>query len=172
MPYLGAGVDQQISPLPVPTWIFTPTPGVAGPSVRVYNQGSSVVFVGGANVSPFNGLPIYPGNKPTEFANMPQTLWTCANAVPAGGSSTLSAAAVAAGSTTFTTAAAPNAGLSAGATFILGTAPAQEVLTVASTSASSVITTTTKSLYDHAASSPLSVATVYVSPIRVTAGVL
>jgi hypothetical protein len=173
MPYLGAGVDQHVNTTPVPTWVFTPNP-VGGSSVRLYNEGTQPVYVGGANVSPFNGLPIWPGSRPVEIQNANGTVYTC-SAISIGATANTITAASTVGQTTFTTSAAPAATLAAGSTFVLGTAAGgggQEVLVVASTSASSVVTTTTGALFSHQASSIAYAASTTPGQLRVTAGVV
>lgn len=172
MPNLGPGVDQHVNTAPVPTWVFSPTPN-APSTVRLYNEGSQILYVGGVNVSPFNGLPIAPGNKPLEMQNALGTIYTCSNAVAGAVGGTVTSASTA-GQTQFVTAASvATSGFSPGATFILGSAGSQEVLVVNTVSVSfTTIGTTTGALYDHKASSPVYPATSTIGQLRVTAGVL
>jgi hypothetical protein len=169
MPNLGPGNDQHVNPNPIPTWVFTPTPN-APSSVRFYNEGSNVVYVGQLNVTPYNGLPIPPGNRPVEFQNANITLYACSNVTPGTVSNTLTAVALAAGATSFTV--GSTTGMAAGTTLILGnTGKGQEVVTVAGTTATAV-TVSTGLLYDHAASVTVSTAVVLPGQLRVTAGVV
>lgn len=169
MPNFGAGVDQHVNPAATPTWVFTPTTG-APSSVRFYNEGSGTVYVGQANVSPYNGLPIIPGNRPVEFQNVTTSLYACSAAGAGTSVTTLSAAVVAAGATTFTV--ATTAGFVAGSQLILGNSgKGQEIVSVASTTAT-VVTLNGTTLYDHAASSTVSTAAVIPGQLRVTAGVV
>lgn len=169
MPNLGPGVDQHVNPNPIPTWIFTPTPNAAA-SVRLYNEGSNVVFVGQANVSPYNGMPIYPGNRPVEFQSMLATLYACSNVAPGTVSNTLTAVALTVGTTSFTVGSTTGFGI--GTSLILGnTGKGQEVATVAGTTATAV-TVSTALLYDHGASETVSTAVVFAGQLRVTAGVV
>jgi hypothetical protein len=171
VPNLGAGVDQHINTTPVPTWVFTPNP-VGGASVRLYNEGSQPVYIGGVSVSPFSGLPLFPGSRPLEVQNAQGTIYTCSNVSVGANSATVTSASTV-GQTTFTTAAAPPAALAAGSTFVLGVAGGgQEVLVVASTSASSVVTTTTGALYAHQGTTLVYAASTSPGQLRVTAGVV
>lgn len=166
---LGPGVDQHVNPSPIPTWVFTPTPN-APSSVRFYNEGSNVVYVGQLNVTPYNGFPIQPGNRPVEFQNANYTLYACSNVAPGTVSNTLTAVALAAGATSFTV--GTTAGFAVGTSLIVGnTGKGQEVVTVAGTTATAV-TVSTGLLYDHAASVTVSTAVVYPGQLRVTAGVV
>jgi hypothetical protein len=169
MPFLGAGVDQVVNPTTIPNWVFTPTPN-APSSVRFYNLGSTTVYVGQSNVSPFNGFPIPPGNRPVEFQNASSTLYACSNVVPGATSNTLSATALAAGATSFTV--GSTTGMAVGTSLIIGnTGKGQEVAVVAGTTATAV-TVSTGLLYDHAASVTVSTAVVQQGQLRVTAGVV
>jgi hypothetical protein len=173
MPYLGAGVDQHVNTTPLPTWVFTPNP-VGSATVRFYNEGNQPVFIGGANVTPLSGIPLYPGSKPFELQNCNQTVYSCSNLILGAALSTTSTA-YAAGVTSFTMKATVPTGLAAGATFPLANTAGTsyyEVLTVAATSASSAITTTTASLYDHGSAATFCAITTVPGQLRVTAGVV
>lgn len=172
MPNLGAGVDQHVNTAPVPTWVFTPNPS-GGASVRLYNEGSQPVYVGGVNVSPFNGLPLFPGSRPLEVQNAQGTVYTCSNVTSGAVGGTVTSASTAGQQSFVTAASVPTANFSPGATFIIGRAGSQEVLTVNTVSASyTTIGTTSVALYDHAATSPLFSATTTPGQLRVTAGVV
>src|SRR5580698_5979087 len=132
MPNLGPGNDQHVNTSPTPTWVFTPTPN-APSSVRFYNEGSNVVYVGQSGVTPFNGLPILPGNRPVEFQNVLATLYACSNASAGTVSATVSAA-LTAGTNSFTVASTTGFGI--GTSLIVGNSgKGQEVATVAGTTA-------------------------------------
>jgi hypothetical protein len=173
MPNLGAGVDQHINTTPVPTWVFTPNP-VGGATVRLYNEGTQPVYVGGADVSPFNGLPLFPGGRPLELQNITGTVYTCSNAVVGSNtaSATISSNGATAGSTVLTVGSAFSTTITAGTTMILS-GPAgvgAEVITVSGTAASA-LTLSTALLYDHRTASTATVATSTPGQLRVTAGV-
>lgn len=169
MPNLGAGVDQHVNTTPVPTWVFSPSP-VGGASVRLYNEGTQPVYVGGVNVSPYNGLPLYPGSRPVEIQNANGTIYTC-SAVTTGAVAGTVTSASTAGQQSFVTGASVTT--SGGAVLVVGRSGSQEVLIVNTVSGSgTTIGTTTAALYDHAATSPLYSATSNVGQLRVTAGVV
>ena len=84
---------------------------------------------------------------------------------PGASTCTISAAVSTAGSTTFTISSTVPAVFPAGTSFLIGNAAtSRELLVVSNTSALSVITSTTASIYDHAASSTVS--TVVFSPVQ------
>jgi hypothetical protein len=169
VPYLGAGVDQHVNTAPVPTWVFTPTPSVSS-TLRLFNEGTQIVYVGGINVSPFNGLALYPGARPLELQNTNQTVYTCSNVLPTATGYTMSAAALNAGSTVVTLSTAET--LAVGVPVLLGAGGSQEVVVTAGASATAAFTVTTATLYDHKASSLVTVATSTPGQLRVTAGVV
>jgi hypothetical protein len=68
MPNLGPGVDNHVNLTFTPTVVFVPTPNQ--PTVaRIYNEGRTLVYIGGAGVSQYTGLPLPPGSKPIEIMN-------------------------------------------------------------------------------------------------------
>lgn len=175
MPYLGAGVDQVIVPAVTPTWVFTPTPKAAA-TVRFYNTGNvNPVYVGGAGVTQYNGLPIYPGNRPVEFANMNVTLYaTSGVSLTTNATGTLASASTA-GTTAVTLGAVVPAGLAAGTTILVGSTvntSSLESQVVASTTASSQLTFANPLLYDHASGTVVYTAQAAAGSVRVTAGVV
>lgn len=173
MPNLGPGVDQSLSATVTPTLVFTPIPGQQS-SIRLYNIGSSnPVYVGGAAVTQFNGIPVYPGNAPVEFQNMPTNIYVAAGLTRGAAAGTLSAAATTAGTTALTLTTAVPAGLAAGTFVMVGSTvntSNTDVNVVASTTASSAITFVSPMLYDHAASTVVYAATLNGANMRVTAG--
>jgi hypothetical protein len=172
VPYLGSGVDQHVNTSPVPTWVFSPSPA-GGASVRLYNEGTQPVYIGGANVSPYNGLPLYPGSRPLEIQNANGTIYTCSAVSPGTAAGTMSAAALPAGATLATLTTAVPTAFAAGSTFTISNGSTNaEVLVVASTTASSVVNFTTAALYDHVASSLFTAVTTKPGQLRVTAGVV
>lgn len=171
MPNLPPGSPNNVSVTPIPLQVFTPTPSVPS-SCRFYNSGSGVVYIGGANVSPVNGLPILPGNRPVELQNVNVNLYACSGVNGVAATGTLSGAP-AAGTTSLTVATvAPTAN-----TYIrVGSSTGVEYLFVTAVSGAATpwtATTSTATLYDHA--SGTSVATVVNTssgPLSVTAGVV
>lgn len=174
MPYLGPGVGQTIQPTALPTWVFTPTPGQAA-TVRITNNSANIVYLGGSNVSQYNGLPLPPGNRPVELQNCPFTVYTAAAAFPSGNNTTISGSQVQ-GVSAFT--AAAGTGLYAGGTLQVGNGTNLEYVVVSTivnlggTTGTSTVTTTTPFLYDHAASSTVSTVTVRPGNVTVSAGIV
>lgn len=175
MPNLGAGVDQHVNTTAVPTWVYNAPAYVAGSNypacVRLYNEGTNVLFVGGANVSPLNGLPLPPNSKPIEIQNVFGTVYTCSNsAVGANTSAATLSSALASGSTVLTVTSAYSTNITNGSTIFLNNGGAGgEYLVVTGTAATS-ITVSTTTLYDHATASKATIATTTVGQLRVTAG--
>lgn len=172
MPNLGPGVPNNVNVTPIPTQVFTPVTGVAS-TCRFYNPGPGVAYVGGANVSPVNGIPILPGNRPIELQNVNVNLYACSGVslVNTSGNATLSALN-AAGSTTFTVATnAPTA-----STYVrLGSGTSLEYLYVSSFTGAGTpwtATTSTASLYDHISGSTMATCTATPLTLVVTAGVV
>jgi hypothetical protein len=153
----------------LPSFVFTPVTGTTAPlqTLKVTNIGSYPLYIGPAatlqtpNVLP---LPVAPGAS--MFVNPVTSSTYVAGPYAAGTSTTtISATASTANSTNFTMSTAVPAAFAAGTSFLIGNASSsRELLVVSSTSASSVITSTTASLYDHALSSTVS--TVVFSPVQ------
>jgi hypothetical protein len=166
MPNLGPGVPLNYNPAVTPTQVYTPTPNAAA-TCRIINNGGSTVWVGGANVSKFNGLPLAPGNRPIELQNCPTAVYAAAD-VSASGAAAVTNAALAAGVTTFTV---TTTGLAAGPA-ILGNAGAQEVINIASVASSTVLTLSNATLQDHVTAATVATAVARVSNVTVFAGVV
>lgn len=171
-PNFPPGTDQHVNPAVTPTWVFSATTGVTN-TLRLFNEGQHVVFVGGANVSPFNGLPVAPGNRPLELQNIGQAVYACSGVMATATGATLASSALPAGSTAFTVSGSISS-IAAGSAVLLGAGGSQEVVSVVSTGGATTTTFTisTATVYDHAASSPVTVATAMPGQLRVTAGAI
>jgi hypothetical protein len=174
MPNFPPGTGQAVAPAVTPTWVFTPTPSVKSPSIRLFNTGTTYpVYVGGADVTQFNGLPIYPGNKPVEFQVMPTTIYACSAAQRNTNATGTLASATTAGTTAITLAAAVPAGLAAGTTILIGSTAntsSMEANVVNSTTASSQLTFLNPLLYDHASATVVYTATLNTGSLSINAG--
>jgi hypothetical protein len=170
MPNLGAGVDQHVNTGVAPTWVFTPNPS-GGSALRLYNEGSQLVYVGGPNVTPLNGLPLFPGGRPVELQNITGTVYTCSNSAVGNNTAaaTLGTGGIATVGTTLLTVTTMNSSFAPGTTLQLGTATNREYVVVAST-ASTVVTLSNPTLYYHAVADVMTLATTTVGQLRVTAG--
>lgn len=177
MPNLGAGVDQHVNTAPVPTWVYQPPTFISGspapPAIRLYNEGTQLLYVGGANVSPFNGLPLPPGGRPLEISNAQfGTIYTCSNVLAGAVGGTVTAASTAGQNSFVAAASVSTTSFAVGSTLVIGRAGSQEVLVIQTISTSyTTIGTTTVALYDHAATSPLFPATTTPGQLRATAGI-
>src|SRR5215469_15733964 len=85
------GSPNNVNVTPINQLVFTPTPNVQA-SVRLYNPGPSTVYVGVAGVTPANGLPILPGNRPIELQNINVNLYACSGVSSIGAPGTVSSA--------------------------------------------------------------------------------
>ena len=168
---LGPGVDSHVNTAATPTWIFTPTSGLPN-NVRLYNEGNkNTVYVGGSGVTPNTGIAIPVGSRPFEIQNAGQTLYACA-AWNVGAGLATSTTSITAGTTTLNFAAGGMPNIPVGTTFVLASGAGQEVVTTATSSATTTITISNATLFDHVTPYTASAVTVGVGQLRVTAGVL
>ena len=170
MPNLGPGVDQHVNLTPTPNWVFTPNTSATA-TVRFYNEGRNICYVGQSGVTPNNGLPVVPGGRPIELQNVTQTLYGCSGWIAGAALATTSTASTA-GTTTMNFASGGMASIPVGTTFLVGAGSGQEALVVASSVNTTTITTTTAALFDHVTSSPADTITTAIGQLRVTAGVM
>lgn len=177
MPNLGAGVDQHVNLTYTPTWIFSPTTGLSN-TVRIYNEGSNLVYIGGASVTQSTGIPVYPGNRPVEFANASASLYAV-SAVTLGpvmntvGASTAFTNVINVGAASVTTTAAQTNTLTPGTIFGIGNITTKsnlEFATVATSVSTTVVTATVA--FPHLAGEGIYPVTPTYGQIRVTAGVV
>lgn len=174
MPNFPPGTPSSVNPAVTPTWIFTPTPNVTGPSVRIYNPGRNTVYVGGSQLTQNNGLPIPPGNRPVELQNIPFTLYALSGVTIGTQAATAAASALTVGTTAITLTATVPTSLAAGTTIIVGTTVGTgwEAQVVNSTTASSQITFANPLVQDHNVSAPIFLATPLAAQVIVSPGVL
>lgn len=170
MPNLGPGIAVSTVPTAQPTLVYTPTPSVQGPSIRITNNGGVPVYLGQSNVSQYNGLPLYPGNRPVELQNCPVNVYVSGGAFASGPSVVTNATAFAAGATSFTV---TTTGLTANTTpftVILGSGTGQELVSITSISSSTVITCSA-TLQDHVGGVTVATAVVRTANVTASAGV-
>jgi len=174
MTYTGPGVANNVNPAVTPTVIFSPTPN-ASATLRVSNNSGYVAYLGGVNVSQFNGFPLPPGNRPVELANCPFTVYSCSPVTNIGQVATTTiTSAVNAGHTALTNSGTFSSSFTAAGTIIvLGNTGNQEVLTVVGApNPATSLTVSTLTLYDHASGVTVSTATMQPVNITATAGVV
>ena len=153
----------------LPSFVFTPLTGTTAPlqTLKVTNIGSYPLYLGpAATLQTPNVLPVAVAPGAHMYVNpVTASTYLAGPYGPGTSTATISATASTAGSTNFTMSTGVAAAFAAGTSFLIGNASTgRELLVVSSTSASSVITSTTASLYDHALSSTVS--TVMFSPVQ------
>lgn len=158
------------------TWVFTPTPSVTGPSVSVFNNGTNVVYLGGAGVNQADGFPLPPGNRPLRLQNIGYPLYACGNVAVGAIAGTLSTAYTA-GTTQIVTAASVSSSVTgAGSVLIIGNTlnTGWEAIVVGTRSTSGTTFGTTAFVSDHAsgAAGTIYAATALPTSVVVQAGVL
>lgn len=173
-PNFPPGTPNNVNPAVTPTWAFTPTPSVTGPSVRIWNPGRNTLYVGGSQMTQNNSLPIPAGNRPIDLQNCPFTLYALSGVTVGAQAATAAAGALTVGTTAITLTAAVPSSLAAGTTIIVGTTVGTgwEAQVVNSTTASSQITFTSPLVQDHVGSSPVFLATALPAQGVFQAGVL
>lgn len=169
MPNLPPGSPNVVTPVPTAQLVFTPTPSVQA-SCRVFNPGPGIVYLGGANVQPNNGFPVYPGNRPIELQNINVSLYACSGVSGLGAPGTVSAA-TSAGVTSLTVA---TVSPTVGTYLAYGNSTNVEYLSVSAVNggASPWTVTTSATRFDHAANSTAAtVQLVTTGPVTFQAGV-
>ena len=167
MPTFGPG-GQSINTAPAPTWIFTPTPN-APSTVRLWNAGNSIAYVGQNPVTAFNGFPIPPQCKPVELQNVSTTLYAVAAVTPGAGTNTVNTSSAVAGVTSFTV--SGTVGLAVGGTVVIGIGNNREAFVVSGLQATSV-TVSTASLYAHPTGDTVTTATLSPTALTIVAGAI
>jgi hypothetical protein len=168
VPTLPPGAPNNVSVTPIGLLVFTPTPGVQA-SIRVWNPGSSVVYIGGPSVTPVTGFPILPGNRPINIQNVGVPIYACSGVSSFAGSGNVVAATVA-GVTSLTVATVQPA---AGSYIKYGNGNSIEYVQVngAITGAGPWTVPTTATQLDHGANSTAATATATPGPLSIQAGV-
>jgi hypothetical protein len=147
-----------------PVKIYTPAPS-GSPTAFISNLGTAVVYLGGAGVTPNNGVPLPPGQS-LDIARMTFSLYA-ASGVTATATATTLNGAVAAGSTALTL--TSGTGTVNGQTIQVGAGTSAEVVTITAGGGTTSITTTATQ-YDHASGVAVTVVTGNGSTVNVVAG--
>ena len=151
MPNLPPGSPNWTNLTYTPTWLFTPTKGHQN-TVILHNSGQNTVYVGQANVTFQTGLPIPAGARPVQLTGVINSLYAVSAVQQGTLLGTLQTAATAA-TTTFTfSSTVPAANLPVGTQFLVGSTTStsnQEVLNVAGSSSTTVLTTSTAAQFEH-----------------------
>ena len=150
MPTLPPGSPNYVDLTYTPTWLFTPSTSAAN-NVLLHNFGSNTVYIGQADVTFQTGLPIPPKSKPVKLAGVTSSLYAVSAVSQGSLLGTISSSATAATTTLTMSTAAVNA-LPVGTQFIIGSSAStsnQEVLNVAGSTSTSVLTTSTATAFAH-----------------------
>jgi hypothetical protein len=173
VPNLPAGTPNLVNPAVTPTWAFTPNT-YATNTIRVLNTGRNVVYVGGAQVTQNNGLPVIPGARPLELNGVTGSLYALSGVTGPVAAGTMSSSAVTVGTTAITLTTTVPTSLAAGTTIIVGSTVGAgwEAQVVNSTTASSQITFANPLVQDHVGSGVIYTATAAPGQVQIVAGVL
>ena len=173
MPNFPPGTPNTVNPAVTPTWAFTPNT-VASNTIRISNTGRNVVYVGGAQVTQNNGLPVLPGGRPLELNGLSGSLYALSGVTGLSIAGTMSSSAVTVGTTAVTLTATVPTSLAAGAVVVVGSTAGAgwEAQVVASTTASSQITFANPLVQDHVGSGVIYTATAAYGQVQIVAGVL
>jgi len=173
VPNFPPGTPNTVNPAVTPTWAFTPNT-VASNTIRISNTGRNVVYVGGAQVTQNNGLPVLPGGRPLELNGLSGSLYALSGVTGLSIAGTMSSSAVTVGTTAVTLTATVPTSLAAGAVVVVGSTAGAgwEAQVVASTTASSQITFANPLVQDHVGSGVIYTATAAYGQVQIVAGVL
>ena len=134
-----------------PTWLFTPTTSAPN-NVQLHNFGKNIIYVGQADVTFQTGLPLPPASRPVRLVNVLSSLYAVSQPYVGALLGTVQTAATA-GTTSLTfSSTVPSANLPVGTQFLIGSTTStsnQEVLSVAGSTNTSVLTTSTATAFAH-----------------------
>lgn len=147
-----------------PVKIYTPAPS-GSPTAFVNNSGPGLIYLGGAGVTPNNGVPL-PPNQSVNIARMAYALYAVSGN-SATAVATTTTAANAAGDTSL--AITSGTGTVNGQTVRVGAGTAAEVVTIVSGGGTTTLTVTALQ-YDHASGAAVTVVTSLGSSATVVAG--
>ncbi len=151
MPTLPPGTPNNVNLTYTPTWLFTPSTSATN-TVRLFNNGRNTVYVGQADVTVNTGLPIMPGSKPVELSNVTQSLYAISTYSVGTLLGTVQTASTAGATTMTFSSTVPSANLPVGTQFMIGSTintSNQEVLNVAGSTSTTVLTTSTGAAFAH-----------------------
>ena len=138
---------------PLPTAAFVaPTGAGVNPVCILKNESpSQTLFVGLSACTPNTGIAL-PPNAKIDLAPVGGTVFTCSNWAAGTAAATASTGVATVGTTSWTVASGGMANIPAGTYFVVGLTTGAEVLKVATSVDTTRITTSTGSLFAHAAS--------------------
>ena len=158
------------TPLPQVAFI-APTGTGVNPVCIVKNESpSQTLFVGLSACTPNTAIPL-PPNAKLELVPAGGTVFTCSNWAAGTAAATASTSASASvGTTSWTVASGGMANIPVGTYFVIGLTTGAEVLKVATSVSTTTITTSTGSLFAHAASEVLSSVVTTPGTLRIQGG--
>ena len=142
---------------PLPVTVFTsPTGTGVYPVCRLRNESpGQTLFVGLSACTPNTGIPL-PPNAAIELSPVNKSIYACSNWAAGTAAATASTSASASvGTTSWTVASGGMANIPVGTYFLIGVGTGQEALNVATSVSTTTLTTSTGSLFAHAASEVL-----------------
>ena len=156
---------------PLPTAVFvSPTGTGVNPVCILKNESpSTTLFVGLSACTPNTGLPL-PPNESVKLNAANSNLYACSNWSAGAAAATASTGVATAGTTSWTVASGGMPNIPVGTYFTIGSGTGQEVLNVATSASTTTITTTTASLFDHAASEVLHLVVTTPGTLRIERG--
>jgi hypothetical protein len=162
--------DPHVPVSAVPAAVFLPVPGVTS-TVTLFNEGTSVVYVGQQGVSPGTGLPLLPGQQ-VSLPDVQVPLYACSGAAPAG-AATATTADASAGATSVSV--SSSTGFTAGQQVRVGSGAAAEVHVLESVSGTASPYTFGLSgalAFDHVSGAAVTPVTAAGSSVHATPGVV
>ena len=156
---------------PLPAQVFVSPSGTGvNPHVVLKNQSpSATLYVGLSACTPNTGLPLAPGTA-IEISPAAKGLYACSNWSQGTAAATAGTGVATAGTSSWTVASGGMANIPVGTYFLIGAGTGQEALNVATSASPTTITTTTASLFDHAASEVIYSVVTTPGVIQVRAG--
>lgn len=151
-----------VSAAPVP--IYVP-PAYGNPTAFITNSGTGVVYLGGANVTSTNGVPL-PVGQSVDLSRMTYSLYAVSSYNTTATATTTTAAA-ASGATSL--AITSGTGTVNGQQILVGSGSAAEVVTISSGGGTTTLTVTALQ-YDHKSGAAVTVVTALGSSVNVVAG--
>lgn len=147
-----------------PIQIYVP-PASGSPTAFLSNIGPAVVYLGGAGVTPNNGVPL-PAGQSIDIARMTYALYAASSYNTTATATTTTAAAASAATSLAITS---GTGTVNGQTVLVGTGSASEVVTITAGGGTTTLTVTALQ-YDHKSGAAVTVVTSNGSSVNVVAG--
>jgi hypothetical protein len=142
------------TPLPQAVFVAPTGTGVYPVAILKNESPSQTLFVGLSACTPNTGIPV-PPNARIDLSPVGGTVFSCSNWAAGTAAATASTGVATVGTTSWTVASGGMPNIPVGTYFVLGLTTGAEVLKVATSASTTTITTSTGSLFAHAASEVL-----------------